>query len=198
MPTFELASVLVPAVISHRTVTVCPVSGALTVASRSTVAPPVCCPPDVVIVTVGATLARTVHVRDAVSVRLPLSSAVTVTFMLRCVAATAGAVRFRVHVPFVFTGVETVPRLVLAVTVIEPLASSESVTVPLIVVTDPPSTVLAAVVNAIVGAVFGAVPTVSTNDDVSVSPSSSVTVTVIVCVPVPVGVPDKVSMSVTE
>ena len=50
-------SVPVPDVISHRTVTLCPVSGALTVASRSTVEPPLCSPSAVVIVTVGARLA---------------------------------------------------------------------------------------------------------------------------------------------
>ena len=103
---------------------------------------------------------RTVHVLDAVSVRLPLSVAVTVTAMLCWLVVTDGAVKTNDQVPLLLTGVETDPRVVEAVTVTEPFASSVSVTVPLMVVVDSPSTVEVAVVNDIDGAVLATVPPV--------------------------------------
>ena len=103
----------------------------------------------------GGWLARTVQARTAVAVRPPLSSAVTVTSISWAAAATAGAVSVKLHTPAVLVTALTVPSVVAAVTVTALSSSSASLTVPLMVVTERPSTVAAAVVMAIAGGWLG-------------------------------------------
>ena len=70
-------------------------------------------------------------------------------------AATAGAVSVKLHTPAVLVTALAVPSVVAAVTVTSLSGSSASRTVPLMVVTERPSTVAVAVVMAIAGGWVG-------------------------------------------